>query len=148
MHQNANSAGGGSPDAAICNASRYCSQYSLNRAEKKDPWAAQLGPPPAYLREYHRWFSSILPKGSRNAPPDALPYGIWICENYWVLFDRNYTPIWTRTFDGVIARADPNQWHEWQFQIWFYTDHDPPWHYKATRKRLAVLLAEFVGGAA
>jgi hypothetical protein len=77
-----------------------------------------------------------------------LPYGIWNCADYDVLFDRNYCPLWIkRHSDGRVERADPNQFHDWTCQWWLYDDHNPPERNREVREWLRVILDDFVRGA-
>ena len=58
-----------------------------------------------------------------------MPYGKWTCaDGREVLFNRFYEPLWQRTVDGTITRADPNEWVTWEQEGWFYNDGTPDKH--------------------
>lgn len=55
-----------------------------------------------------------------------LPYGFWVTPERAFLFNRSYSPIWSRSRDGKNLRAET--WH-WvtgiERQRWFYPDSNP-----------------------
>jgi hypothetical protein len=51
---------------------------------------------------------------------EVLPYGRYIAsDGREILFNRSYRPIWERLPNGVVRRADSNEWIDWICQGWF-----------------------------
>jgi hypothetical protein len=67
------------------------------------------------------------------------PYGQYICGNSVVYFDRRYRPIARVGPDGVTP-CDSLEWIEFERQLWFYSDANPPEHCAETRQRLEALM--------
>jgi hypothetical protein len=72
---------------------------------------------------------------------DNTPYGIWTCaDGRQVLFNRRYRPIWQRTPDGKVSRADPGEWVPWKAQEWLYDDGTLP---KERERRCLAMLKQW-----
>ena len=85
--------------------------------------------------------------GKQLAYRMSLPYGIWVCEDRQVLFNREYQPIWDRSHEGIYAiQADPKEWVKWKQQDWFYFDGDTPWDFPRTATRCFRILQSFCEG--
>jgi hypothetical protein len=51
---------------------------------------------------------------------EVLPYGRYIAsDGREILFNRSYRPIWERLPDGIVQRANSNEWVDWVAQGWF-----------------------------
>jgi hypothetical protein len=72
----------------------------------------------------------------------VMPYGIWRERGTGdlIIFNRNYTPIWRRTPDGVTTPVTDwigttgKFWIEWDRQIYCYEGQPSPWCCEKTRK--------------
>jgi len=72
----------------------------------------------------------------RAALRTYFPYGKYICaDGREVLFNRGYTPIFERK-NGVVKKADRNEWVEHIKQEWFYDDLTSPYPPISNRKSL------------
>jgi hypothetical protein len=57
-----------------------------------------------------------------------LPYGRYNCEDgSYVLYNRDYEPIFRIRPDGSYLDCDPKEWIIHQSQDWFYSEANPPW---------------------
>jgi len=62
------------------------------------------------------------------------PYGKWFCEDgSEVLFNRDYTPIWSRRKDGSIERIDPAKRIDYIDTEFYYDDRTAPYYYGNTK---------------
>jgi hypothetical protein len=79
-----------------------------------------------------------------NGPPNyaaTLPYGKWTCaDGREVLFNRWYGPIWERSAAGVVRRANPGEWVQFERVEWFYTDGNSPRRSPKTVRRCVAVL--------
>ena len=72
-------------------------------------------------------------------PEGELPYGKWTCaDGREVLFTRDYIPLYQRSPDGAVMRADPSEWVKFQGQEFFY-DGRPNTGAAIVRKQKAAL---------
>ena len=71
-----------------------------------------------------------------------LPYGIYICDDCEVLFDRGYSPMYRRK-NGVVTAVNPNEWIKYTSQIWFYDDSTSPVRNKKTIERCIAVMREW-----
>ena len=75
-----------------------------------------------------------------------LPYGVYIgADGTETLFDRNYTPLYTRDPDGKNVRR-ASGWIEHTKQRWFYDDRCTPKHNKKSAQRCQAAMTAFVHG--
>ena len=59
-----------------------------------------------------------------------VPYGKWFCEDgREVLFNRDYTPIWSRSKDGLIERIDPATKTNYSDREFYFDDRNAPYYY-------------------
>lgn len=78
-----------------------------------------------------------------------LPYGVYLTATDAVYFDRDYRPIVRLTYPGkinwplsttvgepVVTICDPAERINFDGQVWFYDDGNPPRRNKQTRQRL------------
>lgn len=91
---------------------------------------------------------------------DQLPYGAYLAGRDIVLFNRRYQPIVRispPTFichntervptaipvgHPVITPCLPTEWIQFESQVWFYTDANPPRRNRQTRERLEKMIAD------
>lgn len=73
-----------------------------------------------------------------------MPYGIWTCaDGREVLFNRRYHPIWQRMPGQAATRAKNGEWVTFERESWFYTDSNPPWSSRKTKKKCKEVLAKW-----
>src|SRR5262249_43000815 len=89
---------------------------------------------PLQNRNRRRWLTS-----RRTALEVLLPYGRWDCSGYSVLFNRGYKALYRLNADGKVWPADPEQWHLWRRQFWFYGNVDAPWRNPETFERVKLV---------
>jgi hypothetical protein len=76
---------------------------------------------------------------------EDLPYGKYICKNgREVIFNRGYSPIWEIN-NGVVSKANPDEWVEFIGQEWFYDDTTSPWLDKKTKRKCENILLDLIG---
>jgi hypothetical protein len=63
----------------------------------------------------------------------SLPYGIYLCPDSIVYFDRRYRPI-VRVGNGHVTVCDPHERIEHSGQEWLYNDATSPSWSAETRK--------------
>jgi hypothetical protein len=103
-----------------------------------------------------RAFVDLDPPQGKQSDRQRLPYGKWTCaDGREVLFNRAYKPIWQRSPDGLVTRADPEERVPWVVQEFYFNDGNAPiyptWlpprpltaERKATRKRCMAVLKDW-----
>jgi hypothetical protein len=96
------------------------------------------------------------PPGKQSARA-RLPYGCWTCaDGREILFSRAYAPLWQRSPDGRVTRANPEERVPWIQQKFYFNDGDAPFYprwlpskpkltaeRKATKARCESVLADW-----
>ena len=95
-----------------------------------------------------RMLASHLARGEHKLAMCLLrrcPYGLWICaDGRQVLHDRAYKPIWSRSADGIIEVADPDEWvPDIERREPLFSDRRDPWAQYDAMKRLRAIMVEW-----
>ena len=56
-----------------------------------------------------------------------LPYGRYNCDDSYVLFNRDYEPLYRLSSDGSCSPCEPTEYVEHTSEEWFYREDTPPW---------------------
>ena len=73
----------------------------------------------------------------------SLPYGKWICKDgQEVLFNRDYTPIWTRKANEGAETVNPATWVTHQETIFYYDDATAPYYGNAKTHEVCLSILE------
>lgn len=77
----------------------------------------------------HRWFPMRR----------MLPYGRYLTDDGYVLFNRDYAPLFRVKHDGSWTACDQNEWIEHRGQEWIYQDRCTPWRWSMRTVNKATL---------
>ena len=73
-----------------------------------------------------------------------LPYGHWVeKDGSWVLFSRDYFPLWRIRKDSAPERLDPVEQIQYESQIHYWGNHRWPWSHPDLYDELIEQLDEF-----